>query len=336
VLAIEYYPRKVVANLRALESLGAREPLEIRGEPRRFGFRDALNVRTGRTTPNVLGLDQSMLFLSLANYITGDKLQRAFQSDALVQRGRSLAGDYAKAQSLGEEAILARRDLEPVGEQVIGLDLGVPVTSYRSFTGLSRRDIGVGRAAGRIEIDGQPDEWADVPGLHVSPRGDLESGAAGGPGDFDATVRCLWDDESLYLCVQVTDDDIVNGFANADLWRGDCVELFVDPKGDGFVWGDRRDYQIGLAPSENAIRMWSWFDREDPSGSIRAAMSRSPAGYVIEAAIPWTYLGLEPAAGMEFGLSPAVHDLDSLGPECKVNWSYQLDGKHLGRAVLEQ
>lgn len=85
-LAIQDFPREVVANLRALEKMGARH--------RRYGFYDAIDVQTGKVTDNFLVLDQSMLFLSLANFLHDDVVRKHFQSSPLVQRGRSLIRDY--------------------------------------------------------------------------------------------------------------------------------------------------------------------------------------------------------------------------------------------------
>lgn len=71
-LAIIYYPQKVIENLRTLEAAGARESFKIKGQTYDFGFCDAINIKTGKTTSNptyLSSLDQTMLFLSLANYL---------------------------------------------------------------------------------------------------------------------------------------------------------------------------------------------------------------------------------------------------------------------------
>lgn len=85
-LAIEYYPHEVVANLRALESLGVRSKED--------GFFDAVDVKTGKRSKLFLMLDQGMLFLSLANYLDGNVIRGWFQLDPTVRMGRSLIADY--------------------------------------------------------------------------------------------------------------------------------------------------------------------------------------------------------------------------------------------------
>lgn len=85
-LAIQDFPAEVVANLRLLEKMGARK--------KGLGFVDAIDVKTGQIADNFLVLDQSMLFLSLANFLKDDCVRRHFQADPVVQRGRQLIVDY--------------------------------------------------------------------------------------------------------------------------------------------------------------------------------------------------------------------------------------------------
>jgi hypothetical protein len=77
-LAVADFPTEVIANLRALEALGAR--------PDELGFADAVNWRTGEVTDRSLFLDQSMLFLSIADYLLEGKLRGYFDGSPFGQR----------------------------------------------------------------------------------------------------------------------------------------------------------------------------------------------------------------------------------------------------------
>ena len=57
-----------------------------------FGFYDAVDPRTGRVAYKYLTLDQSMIFLALANHLADHSLQRRFASDPIIQRVRPLLG----------------------------------------------------------------------------------------------------------------------------------------------------------------------------------------------------------------------------------------------------
>lgn len=60
-----------------------------------FGFYDAIDPRSGRVARAYLSLDQSMLFLALANYLSNPNVQRRFMSDPIIQRALPLLRDEA-------------------------------------------------------------------------------------------------------------------------------------------------------------------------------------------------------------------------------------------------
>ena len=68
----------------------------------------------------------------------------------------------------------------------------------------------------------------------------------GNAGDFNATVRTLWNDEKLFVGFSVADDFIHNDLEGRDahLWEQDCVEIMVDPDGDG-----RNYFEIQVSPT---------------------------------------------------------------------------------------
>jgi len=78
VLAIEAFPAEVVANLRALERLGARDP--------QFGFRDSVDLVSGAVSPDYLLLDQAMLFLSLFNALHDRDLRAWVREHPIAQK----------------------------------------------------------------------------------------------------------------------------------------------------------------------------------------------------------------------------------------------------------
>jgi hypothetical protein len=75
-LALATSPRDAVANLRRLA-----ESFDLYGD---FGFYDAVDPQTGRVAYTYLALDQSMVFLAVANHLDGDSVRRRFAADPLV------------------------------------------------------------------------------------------------------------------------------------------------------------------------------------------------------------------------------------------------------------
>jgi len=97
-LAIGDYPQEVTANLRAFEALGARD--------KRLGFLDAVDFRSGRKSQRFLFLDQSMLFLSLVNYLRDNAVKKWFEADPMIQRGRHLIKDYRQTEYGARRSLL--------------------------------------------------------------------------------------------------------------------------------------------------------------------------------------------------------------------------------------
>ena len=77
-LAVAVIPNAALRNLR---TLATRYPLY--GD---FGLYDAVDATTGEVAYKYLALDQSMLFLSLVNYLTDHAVQRRFAMDPIMQR----------------------------------------------------------------------------------------------------------------------------------------------------------------------------------------------------------------------------------------------------------
>jgi len=103
VLAIKYYPTLVLANLKALEDMGARKLFRDKD----YGFRDSINIRLKSPSDNYLVLDQCMLFLSLANFLDNDIVINNFKKDGIAKKGYKLIDDLKPINAL---ATLRSRD----------------------------------------------------------------------------------------------------------------------------------------------------------------------------------------------------------------------------------
>lgn len=104
VLPVIYYPDKTVENLKRLESMGAREPYIVDGKPNAFGFRDAVDIETGKVAGTYLLLDQAMIFLTLANYLEDGLVWRLLEKDTDIKKAKKLISFYRdeKKQQYGK------------------------------------------------------------------------------------------------------------------------------------------------------------------------------------------------------------------------------------------
>jgi hypothetical protein len=84
-LALAVDPAAAIANLR---QLAAR--YSVYGD---FGFYDAVDPVSGEVAHTYLSLDQSMILIAAANYLTGGGIQQRFAADPIAQRVLPLLGE---------------------------------------------------------------------------------------------------------------------------------------------------------------------------------------------------------------------------------------------------
>jgi hypothetical protein len=95
-LALPYASREVLANLRALS---ANFPIY---SP--YGFYDAVDVRSGRVSENILALDQGMILAAIANALEGGVLQQAFCAGKVEATIRPLIAEERFDSGVGPTA----------------------------------------------------------------------------------------------------------------------------------------------------------------------------------------------------------------------------------------
>ncbi len=141
-----------------------------------------------------------------------------------------------------------------------------------------------------------------------------------GSDDLEGAYRIGWDTNFLYLAVKVTDDQYVQLSTGANLYKGDSLELLLDSNLAGDL-GNRSltvdDFQIGISPGKGTPghnpEAFGWFPRSK-AGSLTGVKIASVSGdalYRVEAAIPWTVLGVTPASGQQYGFAVSISDDDN-------------------------
>jgi hypothetical protein len=141
-----------------------------------------------------------------------------------------------------------------------------------------------------------------------------------GPDDLGAKAYIGWDSDALYLGVRVVDDAFSQPGTGAELYLGDSLELQIDtllePDRDDDSYS-RDDWQIGLSPGdfdvvEPEIYVWRPSDVEIRDAELAA--QRLDDGYIIEAAIPWSALEMDPELVGAIGLALNISDNDVDAP----------------------
>ena len=175
-------------------------------------------------------------------------------------------------------------------------------------------------------IDGDLAEWNNVPNqitLNEAKFVTFGTNMWKSPADLSAKITLAWRSEFLFLAADVTDDKLSQTQRGLNMWKGDHLELYLDttpgsqPERTAFGAGQ---FHIGLSPGNfgNTGNAMSDLPAEAvvfvPNGTdakdILVASKRTPTGYTLEAAIPWTLLGLKAATATPLGIEVGVSDTD--------------------------
>lgn len=174
-------------------------------------------------------------------------------------------------------------------------------------------------AAGeKIVVDGKADDKAWGGAASTGPFVDVGTGKPNTSFPVNGSAKLAWDDEAMYVLIEVRDPDVVGYFKDKDsqpadftatgqpmTWTKDTAEIMIDPDGDG---DNRNYYEIQINPQNKVFK--SQFDtynapKTEPQGPfghedwdpkmktavvVKGTVDKSDdkdEGYVVEAAIPW-------------------------------------------------
>jgi hypothetical protein len=160
--------------------------------------------------------------------------------------------------------------------------------------------------SGTITVDGNLNEssWS----LSQS----ISKAVIGAPANT-ATFGVLWDNNNLYIGAKVLDATLVSG--NANPWDNDAVEIFIDANNNKSSTYDGKDNQ--LIQGYNTSTLFTKFSIT----GVQHAWAAIPGGYSVELAIPWSQLGLTPAAGLSIGFDIGYDNADnSSGRNAQAVW----------------
>lgn len=284
----------------------------------RYGFVDAFSPAQDWISTDIIGIDAGITVMAIENHRTGF-FWKHFMADPAAQRAFGIAGFRPNA---------AERSRTHLGLSLNTLDQRPP-----DLRQLDRRTaVAVRRGAASPASQTLP----------IVPMAETAAGPDGQPiqrPDTQLTFGFSWDDTNLYFDAEVHDNELRTGFPAELLYKGDCIELFIDPQNDGLRWGNPEDLQLGFAPAADERNdrglFYEWFS--NGHREVERTTTRTASGYTVSATIPWDMLGITPTPGRRLGISPAVRDLRDAMPWLKSEWFLNPQGEsiQLGELVLE-
>ncbi|HLD50659.1 MAG TPA: glucoamylase family protein [bacterium] len=299
--SIVFTPKESMACLRHFYEMG--DPLWGR-----YGFSDAFNLDRGWFDKEVIGIDQGAMLLMIENHRT-----------ELIWKTMARVPGLQKAM------------------KAVGFKPGSIELPWQEPPGLRASYI-----AGGMTADGYLKDWPNVQQLTLD-ASFKENGSIQDDSDSKGRFGFAWDEKALYFYAKVTDDSLILRKTGTHIWLDDLVEIYIDPQGDGLRWYGEDDFQIGFRPhpEDGGVEIWSWFQGgEDVAapGKVSARSFVDKAGYLIEGAISWRFLGIQPMPGFVLRLSAAIHDIDHDRSNAKSQWFFRNEREfqryELGKVIL--
>lgn len=203
------------------------------------------------------------------------------------------------------------------------------------------RKVQAGKVAqGSIVIDGNADGWPGRPPERIgSDRVVTGKDGAG----LEAAFKVCWDEANLYLLANVTDPTPMNNRnAGERLWQGDGLELFIGSEElnqSGTLLFSDRQILLGAKATSGAESTHVVNAPAQPSIPVAVVASVDGSGYTMEAAIPWSVIGVTPKDGTELIFDVAVDDAPEGGSRTRqLMWNggakNSADRSYWGRLTL--
>lgn len=233
--------------------------------------------------------DRATLVITIANLLVPDCVRDWFQADPLVRAGRSSIPEFSAAAFGSETSLYWRYEL---------MGPLVPPPERRAIAVLSST----------------PPEhwtWTKISGLEYK---DSPADVRADDPVLELYFSFTWDNEALHFHANAVDTP--PGY-HPPHERREQVELLIDPKSDGFVWGGPDDFHFVFRASGEVYDL-------NHKRAVPAVVRRTKEGYTVDSDIPWSQIGLTPKPGLEIGVTTAVatDGRYEWEPSLKLNWRY--------------
>jgi hypothetical protein len=171
------------------------------------------------------------------------------------------------------------------------------------------RVVVVPKALPGLKMDGTTTNW---PGRPAEPIESSRLVLGNANPDLRGDFRLCWDAQNLYFLIQVKDPTPLKSNKSGDkLWGADGVELFIGAKdlqqSGNMIFSDR---QILIGAKEKPEVFIVDHAEDAKLCQVLVVKDVTGDGYVLQTAIPWKVLGVEPGNGLEMLFDVAVDNSD--------------------------
>lgn len=211
--------------------------------------------------------------------------------------------DDATSWRAAQSPLLFDKDLQAKPAYYAVIDPDKFISEYNP----DEKEVNQGTASfGTPEIDGTIDDvWKNASDLQVNRYQMAWQGANG-------VAKTLWDDENLYVLIQVSDSQLDKSSQNP--WEQDSIEVFVDENNakSSFYQDDDGQYRVNFDNESS-------FNPASISEGFESATHVSGNGYAVELKIPFKTVTPETASKIGFDIQ--INDGQDGARQSAATWN---------------
>ncbi|WP_284645079.1 family 16 glycoside hydrolase [Paenibacillus silviterrae] len=276
---------------------------------------------------------------------TGKVVLRGPDGQELSPMGGTTFANLTKGQTMTMTFAWNYRTPHDYNEYVNELTVTDTVNNVTIFRDEAPLDfLLVRKRTGSLVVDGKLDEWKRAFPFHLRGGKRTQTGIYD-PENVSATAYLLWDQEQLYLGVEVTDNIHKNSENPPNLWKNDSVQTAIDPLHDSSASYNQDDMEWGFAVHNDGAHVSNIFFSRPPNqnGNVsdlipyRIVRDEQNRKTYYEIQMPKSMIhDLHLAEGSAFRYNVAVNDADmQAGRDNFIQWTTGLaDAKNPGNFDL--
>lgn len=173
------------------------------------------------------------------------------------------------------------------------------------------------------DIDADLKDMTDYSSGKISHQ-DTWSGDADNEEDASAGFHIAYDDENLYVGIQVYDNTVMCHMPPDRIrnhWYGDAVEVTIDPSGQSTDVSSTFRASIfpcsteGFTPNAARYGDANSGPVSETAPGLNVASRKTETGYIIEMSVPWNVMPYQPEAKDQLRYNLLVYDADEESPK---------------------
>jgi len=156
--------------------------------------------------------------------------------------------------------------------------------------------------------DGVISDWRDLPTIGLKDERHFYRTSPGAGGEMGAALKLGWTPSHLHVLLEVTDTLHHCPYGAGEIWRGDSVQVALDPGLEGGSVYDGNDVELGVALTPEGVVSCTFAGEISGCSTSIARPDASHAVY--EIAIPLSELGIDGKLATRLGFNILANDAD--------------------------